>query len=261
MAKLTLTDVSNITGNETSAASTINNNSDAIETALENTLSRDGTSPNQMEADLDMNGNDILNVGAITFASGSSGAFGIQGPDSSTDNALVRWDGITGTTIQNSGWTLSDTNSMTAGGNMAMGGNSLTAILNVTFTGASGTLNLNGSKMVGHTESANSVVSSSNVATLDVANNNYFYTTLTENITTVTLSGLPATGKFVSWAWEITQDAGASGYTITWPAAVVWAGGTAPTLTATASAVDVISFWTRDGGTTVYGSVSGQDFS
>lgn len=61
MAKLVLTDVSNIENTDT-AESTINNNSAAIETALENTLSRDGTTPNQMEADLDMNSNRILNL-------------------------------------------------------------------------------------------------------------------------------------------------------------------------------------------------------
>lgn len=33
-----------------------------IETEFENTLSRDGTTPNQMEADLDMNGHRILNL-------------------------------------------------------------------------------------------------------------------------------------------------------------------------------------------------------
>ncbi len=65
MAKLTLSDLSNITGNEQSAITTINNNSAAIETALENTLSRDGTSPNSMEADFDMNSHDIMNVGDI----------------------------------------------------------------------------------------------------------------------------------------------------------------------------------------------------
>lgn len=65
MAKLTLADVSNILGNPTSAASTINANSALIETALENTLSRDGTTPNQMQADFDMNNNDILNVDNI----------------------------------------------------------------------------------------------------------------------------------------------------------------------------------------------------
>lgn len=65
MAKLVLNDLTNITGNETSAVTTINGNSAAIEAALEKTLSRDGTSPNQMEADLDLNDNDILNVGTL----------------------------------------------------------------------------------------------------------------------------------------------------------------------------------------------------
>lgn len=40
----------------------LNSNFDAIEVALENTLSRDGTSPNAMEANLDMDSNRILNL-------------------------------------------------------------------------------------------------------------------------------------------------------------------------------------------------------
>lgn len=60
MAKLTLTDISDIRQN--SAATTINANAALIEAALENTLSRDGTSPNTMNADLDMNSNQILNL-------------------------------------------------------------------------------------------------------------------------------------------------------------------------------------------------------
>jgi microcystin-dependent protein len=65
MAKLTLSDISNITGQETSAINTINNNAALVETAFENTLSRDGTSPNSMGADIDMNMHDILNVNNI----------------------------------------------------------------------------------------------------------------------------------------------------------------------------------------------------
>jgi hypothetical protein len=65
MAKLTLSNVTNISGAESVALGVINANSDAIETALENTLSRDGTSPNSMAADLDMGNNDILNVDNI----------------------------------------------------------------------------------------------------------------------------------------------------------------------------------------------------
>jgi hypothetical protein len=63
VAKLTLSNLASLQ-NETSALATINANSDLIETALENTLSRDGTSPNEMGANLDMNNNRILNLPA-----------------------------------------------------------------------------------------------------------------------------------------------------------------------------------------------------
>lgn len=69
MAKLTLADVTNILGNPTSAANTLNSNNTLVEVALEKTLSRDGTSPNQMLADLDMNNNDILNVKSLETGS------------------------------------------------------------------------------------------------------------------------------------------------------------------------------------------------
>lgn len=65
MAKLTLSDLTNL-NNPTTAVATINANSAATETALEKTLSRDGTSPNQMDAQLDMNSNRIINLGAPT---------------------------------------------------------------------------------------------------------------------------------------------------------------------------------------------------
>jgi hypothetical protein len=60
MPKLTLTDIASGYASITE----LNNNFTAIETAIENTLSRDGTTPNQMTADLDMNGNAILNLRA-----------------------------------------------------------------------------------------------------------------------------------------------------------------------------------------------------
>lgn len=63
MAKITLNDVADLTS-FTTAVAVINANSVAIETAMENTLSRDGTQPNTMSADLDMNSNRILNLPA-----------------------------------------------------------------------------------------------------------------------------------------------------------------------------------------------------
>lgn len=63
MAKITLSNVGSLI-DATTAANTINTNSDRIEEAIEDTLSRDGTGPNQMEASLDMNSNHILNLPA-----------------------------------------------------------------------------------------------------------------------------------------------------------------------------------------------------
>lgn len=57
MAKLTLNTISSGYASNTA----LNVNFGLIETALENTLSRDGTTPNTMTSDLDMNGNRILN--------------------------------------------------------------------------------------------------------------------------------------------------------------------------------------------------------
>lgn len=62
MAKLVLDDVSNLYGNTTGAENKLNNNSAKIEAAIEDTLSRSGKAPNQMNADLDMNSNRIINV-------------------------------------------------------------------------------------------------------------------------------------------------------------------------------------------------------
>lgn len=92
MTKLTLSDVNNILGNPTSAQTTINNNNTLIEQAIENTLSRDGSTPNTMSADIDMDGNDLLNVGVISAESlaiaGSEDFLGlIQGAQDAADEA------------------------------------------------------------------------------------------------------------------------------------------------------------------------------
>lgn len=62
MSKITLTTVGDISLNPTTAATVINNNSSIVQTAMDNTLSRDGTSPNQMTAPIDMNSNRIVNL-------------------------------------------------------------------------------------------------------------------------------------------------------------------------------------------------------
>jgi len=57
VAKLTLSNV--VSG--FASTTTTNANNDLIEAALENTLSRNGTSPNTMNADIDMNGHAVIN--------------------------------------------------------------------------------------------------------------------------------------------------------------------------------------------------------
>jgi hypothetical protein len=84
MPKLTLTDI------ESGYASVdvLNANFTAIETALENTLSRDGTTPNTLTADLDLNGNDLINVGDA-LVGGVSLAASVAAADASADAAAV----------------------------------------------------------------------------------------------------------------------------------------------------------------------------
>ncbi len=71
---------------------------------------------------------------------------------------------------------------------------------------------------------------------------------------TLTFSNPPASGSAGSFTLIVTNGASA---TLTWPTSVDWAGGTAPTLTA--SGIDILTFTTIDGGTTWYGFLAGAD--
>jgi len=109
----------------------------------------------------------------------------------------------------------------------------------------------------GISEEYTAVTSSSNATTVNLRDGTNFSHTLTEN-TTFTFSNPASSGKVSSFTLKLVQDASASGYTVTWPSAVDWPAATAPTLTATASAVDYFVFITHDGGTTWYGFTAGQ---
>jgi hypothetical protein len=91
--------------------------------------------------------------------------------------------------------------------------------------------------------------------TIDLATATNFTHTLT-GATTYTFSNPATTGNATAFTLKIIQDTTAR--TVTWPASVDWAGGTAPTLTATSGGVDVFVFYTIDGGTTYYGFTAGQ---
>jgi hypothetical protein len=61
MTKVDIKRLDSITKNDTTATAQINDNFKALQEAIENTLSRDGTGPNYMDADLDMNSYRIIN--------------------------------------------------------------------------------------------------------------------------------------------------------------------------------------------------------
>jgi hypothetical protein len=93
----------------------------------------------------------------------------------------------------------------------------------------------------------------SSAQNLDLATGNMFTCTIAGATTfTIVDSTLAEGGCFVM----VITNGGSS---ITWDAAVVWAGGTPPTLTASGS--DLVVFMTPDGGTTWIGMVSVEDFS
>lgn len=112
----------------------------------------------------------------------------------------------------------------------------------------------------GISEEYTEVTSSSNSTTCNMYDGTNFSHTLSEN-TTFTFSNPAASGKVSFLALRITQDASASGFTITWPGAVRWPGGTTPTLTSTAGAKDQFVFYTNDAGTNWYGFTSGLNLS
>ena len=72
--------------------------------------------------------------------------------------------------------------------------------------------------------------------------------------TTFTVSSVPTSSKFSSFVLELTNGGSA---VVTWWSGIKWAGGTAPTLTA--SGLDILTFYTRDGGTTWRGNVYSKD--
>lgn len=99
---------------------------------------------------------------------------------------------------------------------------------------------------------------SSNVLTLDLATASQFTVDLDADITTLTISNAPTSGRLGSFTLSFVADG--TPRTITWPASVKWAGGTAPVMTSTNTKVDFFTFLTYDGGTTWYGFIAGQAF-
>ena len=89
-------------------------------------------------------------------------------------------------------------------------------------------------------------------STLDLSTGNVFSDAPATSPTYV-FSNPPATGTAYGFTLKVTPSATV---TVTWPASVDWAGGTAPDAPASGE-TDVYAFYTQDGGTTYYGFQAG----
>lgn len=102
--------------------------------------------------------------------------------------------------------------------------------------------------------------SGSGTLSINFDSGNVIYLNQGANITGFTLTNIPS-GKAFSFSITRKNTAGSS-LTITWGSAFKWpTGGTAPTLTNTLNAIDVFTFITFDGGTTIYSVASGTNFA
>jgi hypothetical protein len=110
--------------------------------------------------------------------------------------------------------------------------------------------------LVDWAEKLNTVATSTAALALDYAVANVWDVTLSVGCT-FSFSNFPASGR--AGTLTLILRNGASAFAATWPAAVKWAGGTAPTLSGINKA-DIITFVTLNGGTSIAATLV-QDFA
>ena len=96
--------------------------------------------------------------------------------------------------------------------------------------------------------------SGTTTVTLDNGRTEVFTATAATGATTWAFANPATTGKVSDFTLELTNG---GSQTQTWPASVDWDGGTAPTLTA--AGLDVLAFYTKNGGTTWFGFLAAKD--
>ena len=93
---------------------------------------------------------------------------------------------------------------------------------------------------------------------INSATNENWTLSLSASITSISITGWPSAGFTGKVRLAITNG---GAFTMSgWPAGTIWPGGTAPVITSGAGKRDIILLMSDDGGTTIYGSVVGQDY-
>lgn len=113
--------------------------------------------------------------------------------------------------------------------------------------------------LVDYGEKVNTAGNISGATAINCNTANHYTATLTGNAT-FTFTNPSPTGNACPLRISLIQD-GTGSRTVTWPASVVWPGGSAPTLTTTAGRRDEFVFITEDGGTKWTGSVRGLNYA
>lgn len=111
--------------------------------------------------------------------------------------------------------------------------------------GLTGAVTLGGEAIA---EPVNALSISSGVVNIDCSLGDYFTLSLSANVTSITFSNLPASGKAQTIMVRIQQNA-SSAKTVAFPSSFKWAGGTTGVVSTTLSAYDNLAISTFDQGT------------
>ena len=98
---------------------------------------------------------------------------------------------------------------------------------------------------------------------IDLSTGQVFRTKLTLACSGLSVTNTPDNGNANAVGFSLLFVGDGTGRTMTWnigSTAAVWAGGTAPTYTSTNNKTDVYSFLSRDGGSTWFAFIGGQNF-
>ena len=189
---------------------------------------------------------------AVALDVGATGATGVAGPIGGSDGQVLFND--SGGASGDSKLTYNN-----ASDTLTVGTGVTTNLLGGMSAGGASDFNDNTvkeAKLVDYSEKINAIGTiSTSPYIINIENGNVQTFTAGGNFTAA-FTNPPASGAAGSLTLIITNG---GAHTITWPSAVKWSSGVAPTLTS--SGTDILSFTTIDGGTNWYGFVGGLGFA